>query len=170
MTAHDKYSLLHRDNLRPPLQMQLFEKQIIFSKFFLHFWNLYQILNIFMKKMTLLADVFLKLETPKNLVRSMSKESSFKGPFEKQHGKRAQLLLKSEQQHCHHIYYHSESNWVWKVVSVPWKLLRLLFNTMTVNQKYSLLNRDNLTQPIQILLSEQQKANFHFFWHFWNLY
>ena len=34
---------------------------------------------------------------------------------------------------------------------------------MTVNQKYSLLNRDNLTQPIQILLSEQQKANFHFF-------
>ena len=63
-----------------------------------------------MKKMTLLADVFLKLETPKNLVRSMSKESSFKGPFEKQHGKRAQLLLKSEQQQCHHIYYHSESN------------------------------------------------------------
>ena len=29
---------------------------------------------------------------------------------------------------------------------------------MTVNQKYSLLNRDNLTQPIQILLSQKQKT------------
>ena len=37
------------------------------------------------------------------------------------------------------------------------KILRLLFNTLTDDDKYSLLYRDNLTQPIQILLSQKQK-------------
>ena len=43
--------------------------------------------------MTLLADLFLKLRTPENVVRYMSKKSRFKGPFDKQHGKRVQTLL-----------------------------------------------------------------------------
>ena len=38
-----------------------------------------------------MADVFAKLLTPKNMVRSMSKKSRFRGSFEKQHGKRAQI-------------------------------------------------------------------------------
>ena len=46
------------------------------------------------KKMSLIADVFPKLPTPKNLAKSMSKNSRFKGSFGKQHGKRAQILLK----------------------------------------------------------------------------
>ena len=40
-----------------------------FRNFFLHFLNLDSILNIFEKKMTLIADVFLNLRTPKNVVR-----------------------------------------------------------------------------------------------------
>ena len=41
-----------------------------FSEYlFLHFRNLDLILIIFKKKMTLIADVFLKLRTPKNVVR-----------------------------------------------------------------------------------------------------
>ena len=39
------------------------------------------------------------------------------------------------------------------------KFLRLLVNTLTDNDKYSLFYRDSLTQPIQILLS-QNKKNF----------
>ena len=39
-----------------------------------------------------------------------------------------------------------------------WKILRLFVNTMTADDKYSLLNRDNLTKPIQILLSQKQKT------------
>ena len=46
--------------------------------------------------MTLIADLFPKLRTPKNVVRYMSKKSSFKGPFERQPGKRVQTLLQSE--------------------------------------------------------------------------
>ena len=43
------------------------------------------------------------------------------------------------------------------------KILRLLVNTLTDDDKYSLLYRDNLTQPIQILLSEKQKSFSLFF-------
>ena len=38
------------------------------------------------------------------------------------------------------------------------KTLRLFANTLTDDDKYSVLNRDNLTQPIQILLSQKQKT------------
>ena len=38
---------------------------------------------------------------------------------------------------------------------VLWKSLRLFVNTLTDDDKYCLLYRDNLTQPIQILLSEK---------------
>ena len=54
--------------------------------------------------MTLLIDLFPKLRTPEKGVRYMSKKSSFKGPFHRQHGKRVQTLLQPEQRHRHHIY------------------------------------------------------------------
>ena len=38
------------------------------------------------------------------------------------------------------------------------KMLRLFVNTLTADDKYSLLNRDNLMQPIQMNLSEKQKT------------
>ena len=37
LTADDKYSLLNRDNLTPPIRMQLSQKQETFSEFFLAF-------------------------------------------------------------------------------------------------------------------------------------
>ena len=39
------------------------------------------------------------------------------------------------------------------------KVLRLFVNTLTVDEKHYLLNRDNLTQPIQMPLSKKQKKN-----------
>ena len=53
--------------------------------------------------MTLIADFFPKLRTPENVVRYMSKKSRLKGPFDRQHGKRVQTLLRSERQHGYHI-------------------------------------------------------------------
>ena len=43
------------------------------------------------------------------------------------------------------------------------KILRLFVNTLTVNDKHYLLNRDNLTQPIQMQLSQKQKSFSEFF-------
>ena len=42
-------------------------------------------------------------------------------------------------------------------------ILRLFVNTLTDDDKYSLLYRDNLMQPIQILLSHKQKTFSQFF-------
>ena len=49
---------------------------------------------------------------------------------------------------------------------VIFKFLRLLVKTLTDDEKYSLLQRENLTQPIQILLSQKQKTFSQFFAEF----
>ena len=109
--------------------------------------------------MTLIPDVFPKLRTQKNLVRSISKKSRFKWSFGKEHGKRAQTLLKFESKHLYHIYWS-----LWrqltceKTLLVICKVSRLFPNTLSPNGKYSLLNRDNLTQAIQMQLSQKQKT------------
>ena len=46
------------------------------------------------------------------------------------------------------------------------KILRLFVNTLTVNDKQYLLNRDNLTQQIQMQLSQKQKTFSEFFFAF----
>ena len=43
---------------------------------------------------------------------------------------------------------------------------RLFVNTLTVHDKHYLLNRDNLTQPIAILLSQKEKTFSKFFFAF----
>ena len=104
LSADIKYSLFKRDNLTQPIQMQVIRKQNFFLNFLLHFSNLAEISNTFLKNMTLIADVFPELRTQKNLVRSMSIKSHFKGSFPKQHRKRSQTLLKLAWQHLYHIY------------------------------------------------------------------
>ena len=46
------------------------------------------------------------------------------------------------------------------------QILRLFVNTLTVNNKHYLLNRHNLRQPIQMLLSEEQNTFSEFFFVF----
>ena len=43
------------------------------------------------------------------------------------------------------------------------KISRLFPNTLSGDGKYSLFNRDNLTQPIQMQLPQKQKNFFKFF-------
>ena len=94
----------------------------------------------------------------------MSEKSSFRGPFNKQHGKRAQTLLQSWPRHLYHIYWSLWKKFNWKKsILVLCKILRLFVNTLTADDKYSLHNRDNLTQPIHILLPKKQKTFFQFF-------
>ena len=46
------------------------------------------------------------------------------------------------------------------------KFLRHLVKTLTDDEKYSFLYRENLTQPIQILLSQKRKTFSQFFYTF----
>ena len=41
---------------------------------------------------------------------------------------------------------------------VLWKILRSFVNTLSDDDKYCLLYKDNLTKPIQILLSQKEKT------------
>ena len=104
LTADDHYSLLNRDNLTQPIRTELSQKRKAFSEFFLAFpKSTLNFEHLQTKNMTFIADSFLKLRTPKNVVRYLSKKSRLKGPFDRQHGKRVQTLLRSEPQHCYHI-------------------------------------------------------------------
>ena len=53
-----------------------------------------------------------------------------------------------------------------KSLLVIQKFLRLFLNTRTVNDKHYLLDRDNLTEPIQMQLSQKQKTFSEFFFAF----
>ena len=53
--------------------------------------------------MTLIADLFPKVRTPKNVLRYMSKKSRLKVPFKRQRGKRVETLFPSEPQHRYHV-------------------------------------------------------------------
>ena len=70
LAADEKYPLLKRDNLTVPIKMQLSQKHITFSQFFLlRFRNLDEILNILRNKMTLVDFVISKLRDSENVVR-----------------------------------------------------------------------------------------------------
>ena len=77
-TANDKYSLFNRNNLEQPIQILISEKQKNFLSSSLNFLNLHQILNISKKKMTLIVDVFPKIQILKtwldNCLRSTVSE------------------------------------------------------------------------------------------------
>ena len=121
-------------------------------------------MNILKKKFTHIAYLFVRSRIPKNVVRSMSKKSSFRLSFQEQHGKRVQTILKYERQHLYHIYWQIRRQYSCKrSLLVIWKMLRLFFNTLSATDKYSLFSRDNLTQPIQMQLSQKQKAFSGFF-------
>ena len=79
-------------------------------------------------------------------------------------------LFKSEQRQSYQIYWS-----LWKQQSlkksllVILKILGLFVNTFTAYDKYFVLNREYLTHPIHMQLSQTQENFLNFFLHFWNL-
>ena len=69
LTDDDKYCLLYRDNLTQPIQIRLSQKQKTFSQFFSAFLKSTLNFEHFQKKITLIADVFPKLPSPKKVIR-----------------------------------------------------------------------------------------------------
>ena len=78
--------------------MELSQKQKTLSQYFSAFLKCSLNFEHFQKKMTLIAGVFLKLRTPKNMARSMRKKSGFRESVEKPHGKCQQTLFKFDGQ------------------------------------------------------------------------
>ena len=89
----------------------------------------------------------------------MSKKSHFRGCFDKENVKRAQTRFKSASRHLYHIHQSLPSQFSWKkAFLLTCQILGLLVNTLAADEKYPVLNRDNLTIPIEMQLSQKQKT------------
>ena len=94
----------------------------------------------------------------------MSKTARFRGPFDKQHGKRGQALLKSTLQHLDDIHRSLPRKLSWKKsLLLTCQILGLVVKTLARNEKYLVLQRDNLLIPIFMQLSMKQKTFSNFF-------
>ena len=95
LTANDKYSLNSKDKWMKTIQMLLSQKQNVFSRFFSAFFESALNFEHFQKKMTLIAYVFPKLPTTKDVLRENSKYSRLRGRLDRRHDKRAEKLIQS---------------------------------------------------------------------------
>ena len=68
LTAGDKYFLISRDNWMQTIQLHLSQKQKIFRQFFSAFFESALNFEHFQKRMALIAYVFRKLTTTKNVL------------------------------------------------------------------------------------------------------
>ena len=94
----------------------------------------------------------------------MSKKSRFREPFEKQHDKRAQARFKSVSHGLFQIHRSLSSQLSYKrSLLLTCQILGNLVNTLGDDEKYPVPNRDNLTIPIQMQLSQKQKTISDFF-------
>ena len=88
----------------------------------------------------------------------MYKKSRFRGPSNKQHGKRAKPLLESSLHHLYHIHWSLPSQLSWKKSPLlTCQILGLVVKTLDAHEKYIVLNTNNLTIPIQMQLPHKQK-------------
>ena len=75
------------------IQIHLSQKQKIFSEFSSAFFKSALNSENFQTKMTLIAYLFPKLPTTKNVLRQMSKSSRFRESVDRRHGKWAEALI-----------------------------------------------------------------------------
>ena len=156
--ADEKYPVLKRDNLTIPIQIQLSQKHKTFCQLFTAFlksrWNF----EHFDKKDDAHRFRNFGITDSENVVLSMSKKSRLRGSSNKQHGKRAEPMLKSASHYLYHIHWSLPSQFSWKKsLLLTCQILGLPVNTLAADEKYPVLNRDNLTIPIQMQLSQKQK-------------
>ena len=69
LSDNEKYSLLYTDNLTQPIQILLSQKQKTFCQLLPAFLKSPLNFEHFQTKITLIADVFPKLRSPKNVIR-----------------------------------------------------------------------------------------------------
>ena len=125
-----------------------------FLNFFINFLNLHPILNILKKNMIFIAIAFPKLQTMKGLIRPLSKNRCFTTPFESQHVKRPETLVKSAWGHFYHLISSLQGKLVSKTtLLVMCQILRVDVMTLTADDKYPVPDCKNLLLLIQRQLS-----------------
>ena len=120
-------------------------------KFLFHFWILHQILNVLKTKMIVIANVFPKLQTVKNLVGTLSKRRHFRARFDSQLVKSSQILAKSQWERFYHDFSSFSRKLIWKMSPlVLGEILGAFVNTLTHDGKYPAPDCKNLQLTIQM--------------------
>ena len=125
-------------------------------------------MTIWKKEMTLITFSFPKLRTPKTWLDKCLKSPVSDDRFT---SKMANVPMHRWSLHhstfiifIDHIHWSLPIQLSWKKsLLLTFKALGLLVNTMLADEKYPVLNRDNLTIPIQIQLSQKQENFSQFF-------
>ena len=139
---------------RSLLKCNYLKKEKTFVNFLLQLWNLHQILNIFLKKMIVIANVFPKLQTVKHLVRPLSKKHRFRTSFHSLHVRGCQTLVKST---WAHFYYVFSSFWREMICAISsllnFEIIGVFVKTLTADYKHLVPDYKNLLFAIQMQLS-----------------
>ena len=156
--ADEKRFIINRDNLREPIQMQLSQKQKLFSELVFAFLKSTLNFKHFQKKCDPQTWSISEITDSKCVVKQMSEKSRFRVPFNKQHCKGDKTLLKSGPHHLNHTWWSLLRQLRFKLsLLVICKILGLFVKTLNASLKYFLLNRENFEKPIQMILCQKQK-------------
>ena len=129
------------------------KKGKVFLSFLFHLWNLHQLSNIFKKTVIVIANLFSKLQTVKDLVKPLSWKRRFRTSFDRQHVKGCQTLVKSAWEHFYHIFWSLSGEMICKIfLLLKLEILEVLVNTLTADDKYPVGDSESLLFPIQMQL------------------
>ena len=125
-----------------------------FLTFLFHQWNLHHISKIFTKRKIVIANVFLKLQNVKDLVRQLYKKRRFRTSFNSQHVKGSETLQKSSSGHFYQIFSALLEEIIWKMAPLfKFEIIVVFVNTLTADCIYPLSDCEDLSFPIQMQLS-----------------
>ena len=132
-------------------QCNYVSKENLFIYFLFHFCNLHQISNILKKKRMLIANVFPKLQTVKNVVRPLCKKRHFGTRFHTHHDKVSQILAKSPSENFYHLSSSFSAKLIWKMSPlVLGEIFGVFVDTFPADGKYPVEHYENLQLPIQM--------------------
>ena len=158
LTADDKYSLLNRGNLFEHLQMQLSEKQKIFSEFFFAFSKFSFNFELFQQKGE--SDSWCIFEVKglrKTRLDKCLKSPVWDDPPTSNMVNAPKRFWNLIERLCQ-IYWSLGRQISWKKsLVVKWNILGLFVNTLTADCKYFLPHRGNWLQHFQMQLSGKRK-------------
>ena len=136
----------------------------VFLNFLFHFCNLHQFLRVLKKRMIVIANAFLKLQTVKNLVEPLSKKRCFTTRFDTQQDQATQILAICPWDNFYHVFSSFLEKLIWKMSPlVLGEILGVFVNTLTADGKYPVQGCENLQLPIQMQLFQKWKTFFQFF-------
>ena len=147
------------ENFLQQLQTLLFQKPKTFSGFFIAFlkcaWNLEQ----FEKKDECPRGIISEIIVSESGWYWNVKNSCFRTPFRNQRVNGFQTLLEVARHHCYPFFPWIPGKLSWKKTALLWpKILSLIANTLTADDKYSCRNMQNFLRQLQTLLSKKRKT------------